>query len=113
MAKWSMKLLTSEGSQYTSFSLAPLRVFRVLKLQPRATKKGRTLVETLRSDHVCIRFYDVEALGTEERKFNVHSAFHDCPSQVNVFSMTELLRICSLLLATQFMRCQMANGSVF
>ena len=91
----------------------PMRVFKVLSLTPKQSKKIKTVKTTLRQDHVAVQFYNVERRSDSKRELTIKTLLEGGHDQVRLLSLTELLSVGMSNLKERFLEVQRAQQALY
>ena len=86
-------------------------VFRVLALHPKRRRIFTTASNTLRSDHVAVAMYKIDARDASTRSFNISSS--NDSGDVRMLGAQTLLEIGSEALKPSVLKCQVSQDGVY
>ncbi len=91
----------------------PMRVFKVLALTPKLSKKIKTVKTSFRLDHLAVQFYDVERREDSRRELTVKSLLEAGHQEVRPLSLKEHMNIGIEDLKAKFLHCECAPESLY
>ena len=80
-------------SMRTEPNETPMRVFKVLSLTPKRSKKIKTVKTTLRQDHVAVQFYNVDRRADSKRESNIKTMVDAGHEEVRLISLQDLIAV--------------------